>query len=213
MISVMLISILATHLIFPPQQPNFQYGNVGVVNTTNVDRLPESLISFNTFLFSGSLINCFKYFKSPDSKVYKPLNPEAAPYIPSVPSTTSLLRAFSAPASPEYQDGLVKINPCSIDSPAPATSKVTRRRHQAAAQIPPPKFEEVEDMEVSRACWWERMRVPPPPRSGAKRARTLTTSTCGPDIEAALGSLATADYERFKQNLARATVIKRRKYD
>ena len=63
MISVMLTSILATHLIFPPQQPNFQYGNVGVVNTTNVDRLPESLISFNTFLFSGSLINCFQYFK------------------------------------------------------------------------------------------------------------------------------------------------------
>ena len=55
---------LSTHLIFPPQQPNFHYGNVGVVNTTNVDRLSESLISFNTFLFSGSLINCFQYFKN-----------------------------------------------------------------------------------------------------------------------------------------------------
>ena len=56
------------------------------------------------------------------------------------------------------------------------------------------------------------MRVPPP-STGAKRTRTMTTSTCGHDIEAALGSLATSDYERFKQNLARATVIKRRKYD
>ena len=53
---------LSTHLIFPPLQLNFQYGNVGVVNRTNVDRLPESLISFNT-LFSWSLINCFQYFK------------------------------------------------------------------------------------------------------------------------------------------------------
>ena len=161
-----------------------------------------------------SLSDCPTLVRSPDSKVYKPLNPEAAPYIPSVPSTTSLLRAFSAPASPEYQDGLVKINPCSIDTPVTEISKVTRRRHHAAAQVPPLKFDEVEDMETSQASWWERMRVPPPPpRSGAKRARTMTTSTCGPDIEAALGSLATADYERFKQNLVRATVIKRRKYD
>ena len=30
----------------------------------------------------------------------------------------------------------------------------------------------------------------------------MTTSTCGPDIEAALGSFAKVDYERFRQKLA-----------
>ena len=60
---------LSTHLIFPPPQLNFQYGNVSVVNTTNVDRLPQSLISFNTFfilpdkLFSIFQINVmYVYF-------------------------------------------------------------------------------------------------------------------------------------------------------
>ena len=114
-----------------------------------------SVLNIDIEDFPGLATDCPSFARSPDSNVYKSLNPDAAPYIP---SPTSLLRAFSAPASPEYHDGLVKIDPCSIDSPEP--TKVTRRRHAAVSQRPPLKFEPepVEDMEISQNQWVRLLR-------------------------------------------------------
>ena len=146
----------------------------------------------------GMADNCLSFAQSPNSLSYRVLNPEAPPFIPS--PTNQLLRAFSAPASPE--DGnLEQLIPNTSASPA-----LTRRRHPAGAPTP-----------VSQQTA-ASPHVSSPPRTGEKRNRTLTTSSCGPDIELVLTDVVGVEYERFLSNLRRLnvernSVIKKRKFD
>ena len=121
-----------------------------------------------------------------------PLNPEAAPFIPH-------LKAFSAPSSPDpATPSLVPIRPSVIhsngNSPVlqqPAFDEAAVRRIIGEVfdedNVTVRQTDRVGADQATALSSSERSTVPV---TGIKRRRTLTTSSCGPDLAAALQTLA-----------------------
>ena len=121
------------------------------------------------------------------------LNPQAEPFTPGLnleeveplsPSIQrSLLKAFSAPTSPE--DGGPGLCPITVGatrrSVIMSTGKVTSRRPPNTTM----EWSEAGDIPLPDS----NPSTVKPVQSERKRVRTLTTSACGPDIEEALKNL------------------------